>query len=529
MKAKRKQPKGCGCVLALLVLVGFAGIALWQIADREMVSANAIPGASMQAPMLDATFRPQPVAGAVEMHPGLAAPGSGSMHADGYQSDTHPNAGPDGAALEVRSRQSGNGLPRECSTFVFRSDGKLIAMCGGLTGFRMVLLDPESLSALASFDLPMRPSTFQAIIKRDMGIIMGDSSGGAYLFLDNRDRLVYADSQQVIRRLEVKKDNRAWKFIVESEWDMKRFVPHDCPNWNNGFPSGECDMITTVLPDHTGRFWWTTRYGRVGTLDPESGKISQIRLHNEEIQNALAVDSRAVYVLSDHAQYAINADAKGVPHILWRQPYDRGSSRKVGSINQGSGTTPTLVGDRWLTFADNADGRINLVVIRRGSLLPGQRRQICKIPVFKNGASATDNSMIGWGRSILLENNAGFKSAFEQKDWSAIAGGVVRIDIRDDESGCDIVWTSPLIVPSVVAKLSAATGIAYYYSFDPAPDDTQDWSIVGLDFQTGKQVIKIPTGRGRGYDNNWASLAIAPDGKLYVGTTRGLVQVRPKP
>ena len=134
--------------------------------------------------------------------------------------------------------------------------------------------------------------------------------------------------------------------------------------------------------------------------------------------------------------------------------------------------------------------------------------------------------MIGWGRSILLENNAGFKSAFEQRDWGAVSGGVVRVDVRNDESGCDVVWTSPLKAPSVVAKLSAATGIAYYYSFDPAPGETQDWSVVGLDFQTGKQVLKVPTGRGRAYDNNWASLAIAPDGTLYVGTTRGLVQVR---
>lgn len=511
----------------LFILTGFCGLGWWQNADREISSAQAIPGASMRAVIWDATFSPKPIEGMVEAHPGMAAPGTGSMHADGFQSDTHPYAGPMGIGLQVRSRQSGNGLPRECSTFVFRSDGKLIAMCGGLTGFRMVLLDPENLTMLATFDLPMRPSSFQAIVKRDVSIIMGDSSGGAYLFLDNRDRLVYADSNQVIRRLEAKKVEGKWHFIVEREWDMKRFVPHDCLNWNNWFPSGECDMITTVLPDHTGRYWWTTRFGRVGTLDPESGKVSQIRLRREEIQNAFAVDSRAVYVLSDHAQYAINADRKGVPQILWRHPYDRGSSRKVGSINQGSGTTPTLIGDRWLTFADNADGRINLVVIRRGLLLPGERRQVCKIPVFKSGASATDNSMIAWGRSILLENNAGFKSAFEQENWNAVAGGVVRIDVRKDESGCDVVWTSPLKVPSVVAKLSGETGIAYYYSFDPAPDETQDWSIVGLDFQSGKQVIKIPTGKGRGYDNNWASLAIAPDGKLYVGTTRGLVQVRP--
>jgi len=239
------------------------------------------------------------------------------------------------------------------------------------------------------------------------------------------------------------------------------------------------------------------------------------------------MDSRAVYVLSDHAQYAFSAGKDGKPVQLWRSAYDRGTKRKVGSINQGSGTTPTLLGDNWITFADNANGRINIVVLRRSD---GSR--ICAEPVFQDGASATDNSMIGWGRSIILENNAGFTSAYEQKDWNAVAGGVVRVDVNADESGCETVWTSPLKVPSVGPKLSAANGIAYFYSFDLTRNVdgklTQDWSIVGLDFQTGNQVIKIPTGRGRKFDNNWASMSIAPNGDFYAGMTGGLLQVRRK-
>ena len=180
---------------------------------------------------------------------------------------------------------------------------------------------------------------------------------------------------------------------------------------------------------------------------------------------------------------------------------------------------------KWLTFADNADGRINIIVLRRADGVA-----ICSVPIFKEGASATDNSMIGWGRSIILENNAGFKSAHEQTDWDAVAGGVVRVDVREDESGCDTVWTSQLKVPSVVPKLSAASGIAYFYTFDPAPDPDgrpdQNWSIVGLDFRTGRQIIKIPTGRGKAFDNNWASMSIAPNGDFYAGMLGGLVQVR---
>lgn len=528
-KPRRKPARGCGCFLALLIMVIVLAFVWWKNANREIAQALPIEGASKADIWVDPSFKPAPVDGAINANPFLAEGTNGTMHGDGGQSDTHLAAGPFGGNLEVRSRQAGNGLPRQCSTFVYRRDGHPIVMCGGISGFRMVLLEPYSLRAYAYYDLPIRPSSFEAAVKRDMGIMMNDSSGGAYMFLDNEDRLVFANSEWVVQRLRVEGlyglDGPGPKFVVDGEWDLKPYVPHDCLNWNNWFPRGECDKVTTVMPDHQGRYWWTTRYGRLGTLDTKNGKVAVIRLKGEEIQNALAMDSRAVYVLSDHAQYAFAADGAGRPVQLWRSAYDRGAKRKIGSINQGSGTTPTLLGDKWITFADNADGQINIVVLRRSD---GSR--ICAVPVFKEGASATDNSMIGWGRSIILENNAGFKSAYEQSDWNAVAGGVVRVDVRPDESGCDIIWTSPLKVPSVVPKLSAATGIAYVYSFDLVTGadgkQTQDWSIVGLDFRTGRQVIKIPTGRGRKFDNNWASMSMAPNGDFYAGVTSGLVQVR---
>lgn len=513
-------------LLGGVIACAIGAVLWWNNINRELAAAQPIAGQSTQPVWFDPAFSPAPVQGSISRNPHLAADTNGTMHGDGGQSDTHLAPGPFGPGLKVRTRMAGNGMARLCATFVHRSDGKIIMMCGGLAGFRMILLDPESLTALATHDLPIRASTFEGIMKRDPSIMTSDSSGGAYLFLDNEDRLVFANSHNVVQRLKAVEENGAWSFELDGQWDLSAHVPHDCPNWNNWFPSKECDKVTTVMPDHQGLFWWTTRNGRLGTLNTQSGKISVIALKGEEIQNALAMDANAVYVLSDHAQYAFRAGPDGKPQQLWRTAYDRGTGRKVGSINQGSGTTPTLLGSNWITFADNADGRISINVLRRND---GSR--ICAVPVFDNDASATDNSMIGFGKSIILENNAGYNSAHEQTDWSAIRGGVVRVDVRDDESGCDTVWTSPLKVPSVVPKLSAASGIAYFYSFDLVKSadgsQTQDWAIVGLDFATGKEVVRIPTGRGKSFDNSWASLSIAPDGSLYAGVTNGLVQVRP--
>lgn len=525
----RKAKRGCGCLIPLVLLGAIAGYYGLRAAGEETRAPVALESASSQLVFWDENFEPTPLAGIIAPYPGLAPNANATIHGDGAQADAHPFAAPVGSDLEVRSRKAGGRMQRQCATFTFRSDGLITALCGGFFGMRIVLIDPDTLEALAFHDLKMRPSAFQSLVYRDLSYTFSDSSGGAYFILDDKDRVLIGDPDQQVKLLQASMgEDGVWRFEVAQQWDMKPHVPNDCLHYDNWFPSGECDAITTVVPGPDGRYWWTTRFGGIGTIDPASGAVAQIRLEGEEIQNALAVDTSAVYVLSDHAQYAMRAGTDGAPQVLWRHAYDRGTSRKLGAINQGSGTTPTLLGEDYITFTDNADGRVNLVVLRRGELAEGSERQVCALPLFEEGRSATENSMIGWGRSIVIENNHGYTNAMDHEDWGGIASGVTRVDIRADASGCDTVWSSDLVVPSVVPKLSLPTGIAYFYTFDLGEDGVPQWSIAGLDWETGKLVQKIPTGSGFDWNNNWAALAIGPDGSLYAGTVSGLLQVREK-
>ncbi|NEE49099.1 hypothetical protein G3M55_31420, partial [Streptomyces sp. SID8455] len=108
----------------------------------------------------------------------------------------------------------------------------------------------------------------------------------------------------------------------------------------------------------------------------------------------------------DHALYSFTADADGTPRIQWRQTYDRGTGTKPGSVNQGSGTTPDLfgTGGEYVAITDNADDRMNVLVYRRGMDVPADRRLVCSVPVFGSGRSTTDNSLISWGDSLVVEN-----------------------------------------------------------------------------------------------------------------------------
>src|SRR5205823_1620629 len=108
-------------------------------------------------------------------------------------------------------------------------------------------------------------------------------------------------------------------------------------------------------------------------------------LPGEVIANSFAVDaSGGVYVVSDHALYRFGASPKGAPRVVWRVPYDRGSRPKPGQVSQGSGTTPTVVGRRYVAITDNADPRMNVLVYRRGAHVDGSRL-VCEQPVFPPG------------------------------------------------------------------------------------------------------------------------------------------------
>jgi hypothetical protein len=506
---------------------------LWPIALLLPLAAceaprapNPIKSEGQAPPFIGSPAVAKPVAGeALPAHPHLAASGRSSMHNDGYASDTYTVAGPLGRQLQVISRDGSLWPGGSCPVHTFDRAGRLVVLCANVFYFELQLLEPRTLELLARYRLPSRPSTFHALITLDPDKIMSDCSG-AYFYLDEQDRVVIADARQRIQRIahrEVRPGE--WAFEQTDVWDLSSAVPHDCVRPTNWLPEGECDPVTAVMPDHDGRIWWVTRRGRLGTLDPASRQVQAMQLAGEEIQNGFSVAADGVYVVSDHAMYRFEADAHGAPQLGWREAYDRGSGRKTGSLNQGSGTTPTLMGERYVAITDNADGRINLLVYRRGQQ-DSVPRLICRVPLFGENASATDNSPIGWGRSVVVENNHGYRNAFQQEDWDAVAGGIMRVDVREDESGCDPAWHSAERAPSVVQKLSAGNGLAYYYTYETLPDGENAWYLMALDFHTGRTVYKALAGVGRAFDNNWSPLSLGPDGAVYVGVFGGLVVFR---
>jgi len=477
------------------------------------------------APFVAQQWIPRAVQIKAVVHPFMAAAGRNSMHGDSHNSDVHHSSGPVSIDTVQSSRLGAKRAGGQCATNTFTADGKLILLCAKLDGFRIQLLESRTLELLAEHRMPMRSSSFQALLAWDRSIIMADSSG-AYFYLDNQDRVVLADNLNRVLRLAYRQlDSGEWEFYQDSRWDLSEVVPSDCLRPSNPFAKGECDMITGVLPDYDGHLWWVSRYGRIGVIDIDSGQVQSIALPDEEIQNGFAVAKDGVYIVSDHALYRFERSSDGYPRIIWREPYDRGSQRQVGSINQGSGTTPTVFGD-YITITDNADGQINLLIYNRTA---ASERLQCKMPLFTAQGSATDNSMIAFNDTVIIENNAGYSSVYGQNDWANLPGGIERIDINPSTGRCEKVWRSAVNAPSSVPKLAAKIGVAYFYAFQLDDQGERHWTLVGLDVDTGETVVSIPTGAGAPFNNNWAPITLAPDGTAYVGTSRGVLALWDRP
>ena len=449
----------------------------------------------------------------IPQNPFMAPNGKGNMHNDAYMTDTYEVAGPVGVNLEVVSTYRGFA---QCATVTFDSKGRIWTVCINISGPQLLLLDPYTLNELAAYPLPPRHEYWQD----DPIGPMKDTSGGGYFCLDNQERAIIATYNHSIQIIEYS----GGKFNLVREYNLEdHVVPKEPPEW---------DKVGSALPDWNGLLWFVTRYGMVGTIDMESGDIHSIELTGEEIQNSFTIGEEGVYIISDYALYRFHAGDGGQPVIDWRYSYDRGTEVKSGMINQGSGTTPTLIGEV-VAIADNAEPRMNVIFVKRSD-----GSEVCRLPVFSDNESSTDQSLIGLARegdngieySVIVENNYGYDYFFSVSDGKSGVGGVVRVDAIPDGSGgydCIEVWNSSERSLTTVPKMSLASGLIYLYTKEPRDDRMDVWYFTAVDFDTGDTVFKVLTGTGIGYNNNYAPTILGPQGgTAYIGTLNGLISIR---
>ena len=279
----------------------------------------------------------------------------------------------------------------------------------------------------------------------------------------------------------------------------------------------------------------------------------------EQIQNSFSVGPDGVYIVTNIGLYKLffNEQTKHIElDPKWAAAYkkdllfyDNDRKIKPGHLNAGSGTTPTLVDDRFVAIVDNAPEHVNLNVFRQedGTL-------VSKLPLFEAGAGAVENSVVAYRDHLLVGNTYGFVDPFVE---NPTPGGIARFDY---DLGKDAYvqrkdWPAAGHFDGKTAtpKLSTANGLFYVYHRDTEMDGHHDWQLTAVDFHTGWRVFSIKgwftddafddnvsgivkkktLGKQdygkKVFNNIWGTFSFGPRHSIFIGTYRGFVRFSSAP
>ena len=487
-------------------MLGAAALALACFAPAA-TAAPIVPAAPLPSlpDFSGKAFKATPIKGATRapQNPFMAKNQKSNIHNDTWMTGTYNWPGPLGRNLVASSGSAANGI---CSTIAFDKRGRIVTVCvSTLAPPQARIVDPDTLEVLDTFDLPDAPK-------------IGDTpdyqnfSAGGYFYLDNQDRLVIPTRANRIMILGQTPDGS--QFQVIDNLDLTSVV------------DPETERMNSALPDFQGDIWFVVKQtAEVGIVDSRTERIRVLDLPGE-IQNSFTVDRGAVYVATSRRLYRLGKK-NGKPTIDWSAKYRNNGKLKPGKVDPGTGTTPDVMTGGYVAMVDNADPE-NIVVYRTAKKLKGKKRKVCEVPVFRKGASATENSLITTGRSIIVENNYGYSALFPPEGATVVTkAGFSRVDLRRDGKGCRKVWTNSTVrAPSVVPKMSSKTGLIYTYTRPPDPSGAQGYYWTAMDFRTGKTVWNKYAGSGFFFNNNYAGLGLGPDGTAYLGVVGGIVSLK---
>lgn len=505
-------------ILPVLFVTPASGETIYPFPAIKIPNTSILPNGKIEpVPVfIGQPATPQPVDSTpIPQNPFMAKDPWNCIHNDGYQSDTYPNAGPLGKTPVVSSTWLGppDDLTAIVVVMTFDSTYNLLIAASikvvaeqDAAWVQLTLIDAASLATLARFNLPKETG---------IGIGKGFRPAGAYFYMAQDNRIVIGTKDRTIWLVSYSQDSttKRWAFHQDNQaspWDLSAAIP-------------EGDSIQALQPDWSGRLWFTSKGGVVGTFDMGTGKvIGSLQLPGERIVNGHAAgEEGGVYIASTLAMYRFDADSAGKPSVTWRQTYDAGTHVKEGQTDIGTGTTPTLMADKYVTISDNGQPRMSVLVYDRAD-----GRLVCAEPVFQPGQASNENSLIATEKSIIVENNFGYKDP--QKDTThgrTTKPGIARIDVENGV--CRTVWTNESVsIPSVVSKMSLASGLIYTYTKPKGPGTTDPWYFTAIDFRTGEVVWNVLAGLGILYNNHYAGAYVGPDGTLYVGVLGGIVAMR---
>ncbi|WP_405164518.1 hypothetical protein OG203_05215 [Nocardia sp. NBC_01499] len=460
-----------------------------------------------------------------------ADPWISTMHGDTDNANTSNHPGPLGTNPRIRSATG------QIGQFLWHRDGRLTSgyldvadMSSGLAA-----VDPATMGVLAQWFPPP-----------------GEQLNAVYMSLDADDAVLVNSKQGHIYRVRRTDPPVGPTFTMLRDLDVRAELQPGEQLLNSAYDSyGNIWFTTGAIPQVDAN---TPTTATIGYVTPDD-RVHTIHLADQTEEKGITVHGATAYLLTapagatDHpgavgTLSALRAGPQG-PNTLWQERFDAGSGIAPGGFARGSGTTPTVLGDRYVGIVDNADRQVHLLIYRQDS-----GALICRVPLFTEGASYTDIGAIGYeenDRDSLVVLNGyhgpplGVNPTAHDSAASVLAGinngynnmngmspGVTRIDVAD--GACSLAWQTPERIKSVPV-LSTRTGLVYGYTQDPdaAAAGLYVWYFEAIDFRTGRVAWKIRAGVGGTYNDTYRPGSLGPDGTFYQSVTLGVVALADAP
>lgn len=371
------------------------------------------------------------------------------------------------------------GLQR-CGRLEATSTDQLVALCHDRSGPDLRLVDPDSMRPRATKELPAGD---------DRAACPGDA-----LYLDAQDRAVVATTERSVLAVRTSADKGEDTLRTETTWDLKPYVPF-----------GDC--VVALAPDWSGRVWWASGKGLVGTIAPESGDVRVLDLA-EDVEHGFATDpDGGVLLATADAVHRLGAGPDGAPQITW-----------TAATEHASGTAPVLVDGGAVAITDTTKDQLSVVFLRRGT-----GEEVCREAVFDKGEGAVDADLAPVGPGVVVTNDHDYSSPRSTLLGFTSSPGIARVDLAD--GACTEQWTSDQVVPGSGAVASWPNGLLYAWTKRPSLLGVSAWYVTGIDARTGRSMWSVRAGTGLLAASDGSRLTLGPGGSLWMGTMSGLVRV----
>lgn len=434
-------------------------------------------GAPATAQPLPGPYRPA--------NPALAGDGRSGTGLTPGNGAASPFRGP----LGVGTTRTSALLGGSCGALAFDARGRLLSVCNGPLGPTLRLLNPKSLTTLASLTLPPRPGPDRT-----------DVGGGTHFLVRADGSLLVPTNRSALLHLAV---------------DPSGFRTLGSTDLTGVLASGERPFA--VGGGFDGRDWIVGAQGTVVTIPRDGGRPRALAL-KEPVAEDLATDPTGTFVVTRAALYRLVATDDGTPRVVWRVPLGLGAiDNAAGRLHPGPGTPPAMVAGGYVAVADGLNPP-NVVVVRVAGR--DSRRLACSVPVFDPGPGSVEAHLVVAGRSIVVANAYGYTGPLTTEGGGTTTGGLTRVVVG--RRGCRVAWRSKLVSPSASAVVSRATGLLYTVVKPKGFPDA--WNLTALDWRTGAQRFSVLAGEGLGFNSDGGPVALGPDGVAYAGSFGGVTR-----